>query len=95
MGEVTTVALLAVLRKDNPDVSGPTLQVYADALRVYHEASDNIRRLGSVVSHPRTAAPMENPYLKVQTQQGKVLARLQWIRSDRAYALLGGPPLKE
>lgn len=94
MGEVTTQALVTLLREDNPDVSGPTLVVYADALRVYHEAADNIRRIGSVVTHPRTGAPMENPYLRVQTQQGKVLAKLQWIRSDRAQALLGSPPTK-
>lgn len=40
--------------------------LYADAFLEYREASDNIRLHGAMVLHPRTANPIENPYLKIR-----------------------------
>lgn len=76
------------LQKDNPTRRLIDLQVFADALIVYSEASKNIRAHGAIVSHPRTGAPIENPYLKIQTQKGAVLAGMAHIKSDRVFKQL-------
>lgn len=96
MGKVTgPLDLEAELRKDNPGAKATDLRVYADALQVYVEASRNIRANGAVCQHPRTGAPIENPYLKIQTAQGAVLAKMPRIKGDRALALLLAEPLTQ
>lgn len=40
---------------------------YASCLVSYLEAAENLERNGTIVAHPRTGTPMENPYLKVRT----------------------------
>lgn len=86
MGEM--IDLVAALRLENPTARTVDLQVYADALRTYREAADNVRKNGAVVLHPRTGAPLENPYLKIQASTGAVLAKMRAIRSDRVLALM-------
>jgi phage terminase small subunit len=54
---------------------------YADAYLEYVEASNNIREHGSIVLHPRTANPIENPYLKIRD---RALAKLQKMRRVQA-----------
>jgi hypothetical protein len=77
------IDILAELAIDNPKVPAVTLQMYADALRSYVEASKNIEANGSVCSHPRTGAPIDNPYLRVRDQQGAVLRKMRAIKGDR------------
>jgi phage terminase small subunit len=48
--------------------------LYADAYLEYVEASDNIATQGAMVLHPRTANPIENPYLKIRD---RALAKLR------------------
>jgi len=48
--------------------------LYADAFAEYQEAQDNIRLNGSVVSHPRTAEAVPNPYLGIRD---KAFSRLE------------------
>lgn len=86
MGKIIDIE--AELRKDNPNAKGTDLRVYADALRVYVEASRNVREHGAVCQHPRTGAPIENPYLKIQSQQGAVLAKMPRIKGDRTLGLI-------
>ena len=86
MGEV--ISVVDELRKDNPARRLVDLQVFADALMIYNEAAKNVRDKGAIVSHPRTGAPIENPYLKIQTAKGAVLAKMQTIKSDRVLKLL-------
>jgi phage terminase small subunit len=50
---------------------------YADAYLEYHEASKNIREQGAMVLHPRTANPIENPYLQIRD---RALARMQRMK---------------
>ena len=47
---------------------------YADAFCEYREASKNIAEHGSIVQHPRTSNPIENPYLVVRD---RALRKLQ------------------
>ena len=83
------VDILAELRADNPKARTVDLQVFADALTVYSEAAKNVREHGAIVTHPRTGAPIENPYLKIQTAKGAALVKMNRIKSDRLMGLLG------
>jgi len=78
----------AELAKDNPGASGIAVRLYADALRTYHEAAENVLNNGAICSHPRTGAPIENPYLRIRTQQGMILGKMQRIKSGRVLKLL-------
>jgi phage terminase small subunit len=79
MGEVDYVAVLV---RENPKARIIDLEVYADALRTYREAAVNIKKNGAVVFHPRTGAPIDNPYLKVQSAAGAVLLKMRSVKSD-------------
>ena len=50
---------------------------YASAFLEYNEANENIEKNGSVVSHPRTANIMQNPYLRVRDTAEKRLLALR------------------
>jgi hypothetical protein len=50
---------------------------YADCFLEYQEASKNITEHGAIVQHPRTANPIENPYLVVRD---RALKKLQVMR---------------
>ena len=86
MGKIIKIA--EELAKDNPRASAIDLRVYADALQTYHEATENIAKNGAICSHPRTGAPIENPYLKIRSQQAAILAKMPRIKSDRVLVLL-------
>ena len=47
---------------------------YTDAFLEYREASKNISQHGAIVQHPRTANPIENPYLVIRD---RALRKLQ------------------
>jgi phage terminase small subunit len=86
MGKIIDIA--AEIQRDNPHARLIDVHVFADALRIYHEASENVAANGAICSHPRTGAPIENPYLKIQAQQGIILGRMKTIKSDRVMDLL-------
>ena len=85
---VEMIDTAAELQADNPQHRAIDVGVFADALEIYREASANIRANGAIVSHPRTGAPIENPYLRVQTAKGAVLAKMRGIKCDRVIELL-------
>ena len=85
MGEIDIVQ---ELRADNPRSRAIDLEVFGNALRSYHEASENIRKNGAICAHPRTGSPIENPYLKIQSQQAAILTKMRMIKSDRVLKLL-------
>lgn len=76
------------LKRANPKARAADLAIYADALRIYIEAADNIKRHGAIVSHPRTGAPVENPYLQIQNMKASVLTRMRHIKSDDLFRQL-------
>lgn len=86
MGKV--IDIVDELTKDNPRASKIDIQIFADALRTYHEASLNVAKNGAICSHPRTGAPIENPYLKIRAQQVGILTKMRQIKSDRVHQLL-------
>jgi hypothetical protein len=74
MGEVTRADAIKKLAKLNPRMSPDKIRIYVDAMLTYQEASRNIEQCGAVTAHPRTGAPLENPYLKIRAAAGKTLA---------------------
>jgi phage terminase small subunit len=86
------VDILETLRESNKWAAESALRLYADAIEVYAEAADNVRRVGAICSHPKTGAPIENPYLRVQESRAAMLSKLRgklddsevWRRLDGA-----------
>lgn len=58
--------VVAALVRDNPRSPRDAIEIYATALLEYQAAAENIAKHGTIVFHPRTGAPIENPYLKVR-----------------------------
>jgi phage terminase small subunit len=56
--------------------------LYADAYLEYMEASDNIRAQGAMVLHPRTANPIENPYLQIRDRAARTLRAMRGLPSS-------------
>lgn len=86
MGKVIDIA--AELAADNPKQTAVTLRIYADALRSYLDAAENVRRNGNVVSHPRTGAPIVNPCLAIMEKASAQLAKMPRVKADRVLQLL-------
>jgi hypothetical protein len=55
---------------------------YADAFLEYREASKNIEENGTIVLHPRTANPVENPYLKIRDRALKKVQSIRGVKAD-------------
>lgn len=54
---------------------------YVDAFCEYREASKNISEHGSIVQHPRTSNPIENPYLVVRDRALKKLQTMRMVKN--------------
>ena len=85
MEEINTVEELL---KDNPDCRLLDIHVIADAIDVYEEASDNVKRNGAIVAHPRTGVPIENPYINMQHKTGVVIQKNKRVKCDRVVTLI-------
>ena len=55
---------------------------YADAYLEYTEASENIDANGIIVQHPRTANPIENPYLAIRDRAARKLDAMRRVKAD-------------
>ena len=84
---MTTDEAIAALKKDNPGTPIGDLHMYAEAFAIHRSASANVRDNGPLCAHPRTGAPMENPYLAIAASQMKVMQSLKRVRkTDRLWA---------
>ena len=64
---MTREQAVKILLGFNPPERRHVIEMYVSSLLGYLEAQDNIERNGNIVAHPRTGAPLENPYLKVRS----------------------------
>lgn len=80
MGQMTRDKVLAILRRDNPGCGADDIAMYADCFLDYQEAQANIEKNGNIVSHPRTASPIENPYIKVKASAMNQIRKITKIR---------------
>lgn len=55
---------------------------YADAFIEYRQATEQIDEHGIIVLHPRTGAPIENPFLAVRDRALKKLQTMKDARAD-------------
>lgn len=84
MGKVTAIRILS---EDNPRASKADITMYANRFAEYCEAQANIGEHGAIVFHPRTGAPIENPYLAVRDRSGAALSKTR-LRVDRLWELM-------
>lgn len=89
MGQVDRTDLVKDLARQNPKAKFSELQMCADALKTYAEASANVRKNGAICSHPRTGAPIENPYLKIMTAMAATIKKnFRSINTDKTLEIL-------
>lgn len=91
MGEVSrdpaiTAAVWVTLRGLNPKRREAEIAIYADALADYREAQTNINEHGAIVLHPRTGAPIVNPYLSIRDKAATVI-RSVGLKADPLWGL--------
>ena len=92
MGEVNREDVIEILRSENPRASLGQVVMYADAWLAYREAARNIATHGVIVAHPRTGAPMANPYGPVQAAAQRRMAAVAGLpRTDALWARLSEP----
>ena len=66
--------------------------IYADAYLEYHGARANILEHGTIVSDPRTAAAIQNPYLVIRDRAAKRIAELRRVPADFLWQRNRPPP---
>lgn len=68
--------LIEALVAANPKARLDRITIYVDSFIDYHEASKNITKHGNIVAHPRTGAPIDNPYCKIKAKATAVLTKV-------------------
>jgi len=74
--------------KENPRGSLLEIKILSDALATYREAQENIERTGVICSHPKTGAPLENPYVKVRASQVGIIQKFSHLKTNETLRLL-------
>ena len=82
---MTRDEVIAVLAEDNPRAGRGDLVMYAAAYLEWQYAAANIAEHGTIVAHPRTAAPIENPYVKVRASAMATMAKVRLRQTDRLW----------
>lgn len=85
MEQMTIKEIERILIEDNPKSPLVTIKVYSLTFITYFEAADNVKKNGAIVLHPRTGAPIENPYLKIMNQQQAILLKNRQVKADRLF----------
>lgn len=80
MAEVSKGDAIAILKRDNPAASLGEITIYAEAFVEYQTAAANLAQYGTIVAHPRTGAPIENPYSAVKSRAVKTLAVVSRVK---------------
>jgi hypothetical protein len=75
--------IIDTIRRDNPSAKDTTISYYYTLLCNYIEAEKNIIENGVIVAHPRTGAPIENPYHKIFINVGKLISTTK-LKLDNA-----------
>jgi len=78
----------ALLLQHNPKAPLALVNLYADAFAEYSRAMANISELGPIVQHPKTGAPIDNPYLRIRDRNDRAM-------KDPAFRRLKTDPLWE
>jgi phage terminase small subunit len=84
-------SVLDALRDANPRAPEDALRAYASALRDYVAAERNVAEHGAIVFHPRTGAPVENPFLTVRERCAATMSRCKLRETREAWELAASP----
>lgn len=84
MGQMSRADIIDRLVKAGTPSS--TASLYADQFLTYAEAQANVEKNGCIVSHPRTANPVTNPYLPIRDAAAKNLAGIRARGTDFLWA---------
>lgn len=80
---MTREQVIAILSKSNP-MRPDLVAMYADQFLAYQEAAENIAEVGNITAHPRTGAPIVNPYIAVRDGARKAMMGMK-IRADKLW----------
>lgn len=69
-----------LIAAENPTARVDDVELYARQFLTYLEAAENIEKNGTIVGHPRTGQPMENPYVKVRTAAQSSMQKMKRLR---------------
>ena len=73
MAQMTQQRAIALIQAENRGVSLGDATIYADAFLAYQTAQANILEHGEIVAHPRTGAPIDNPYCATRARAAKAM----------------------
>jgi hypothetical protein len=79
---MTKADIIAALRALNPRATDAHVAIYAAAFLEHSTAQANIDRHGTIVFHPRTGSPIDNPYVSVRDRSAKTLLSLALKTGD-------------
>jgi len=82
---MTNETIRDLIRKDNPQGSAATIEMYVHQFATYIEAEENIQQNGVIVSHPRTGQPIENPYLKIRTTAQQSMQKTRMLKVNKLW----------
>lgn len=88
METMTREWVIATLRRANPNARLQDLSLYASHFCDFAQADANVLRNGGITLHPRSGAPIKNPYLDQKEKATKALTgfRLHTEELWRVYA---------
>jgi phage terminase small subunit len=73
--------VIKILEGNNKSLKRDKIIMYCDLYMDYQESAKNIRDNGAICAHPKTGAPIDNPYLKVRQQMIASLVKIR-VNSD-------------
>ena len=79
ISKIETVNKLKLL---NPRARPDDINIYADAYCDYVKATENIAKNGTVVVHPISGSPLENPYIKIRAQAAQLISKYKLKLGD-------------
>lgn len=88
MGEMTKTEICNRLKALNGErTRASDIAIYADAFIEYRLAQANIDQHGTIVFHPKTGAPIENPYISIRNKASQVIQRFTMLKTGDLWGL--------
>lgn len=88
MGEMTKGEICSKLKALNhASTRASDIAIYADAFIEYRAAQANIDQHGTIVFHPKTGAPIENPYIAIRNKASQVIQRFDMLKTGDLWGL--------
>lgn len=63
------------------------IAIYADAFIEYKKAQANIDEHGTIVFHPKTGSPIENPYIQIRNKASAVIQRFDKLKTGDLWGI--------